>query len=199
MPNDEYDPDAPLAPLATVAELALAMETTLEDEDPRALQKLAIASGNVRDYLRQLVTSVEGDTADLECIGVVDGNALYLVPELPVRELTSIKYLGDEDEWSIAPAGSYRLKQHGILEARLGRGVNWRHGSDPLRITYSHGWVNIPAGIKGAVLGAAERDYLTPAELESKRLGDRSEKYIVHADGFSALELIALDRYRLTR
>lgn len=191
-------------PLATVQQLASFMQLPLASDDPTATLMLQIASDMVRDYLKQQLDAVQNDVVVLDPI-----NAAYVVlPELPVADVTLLEILDttqDPAVWTTVDPSQYTVSLNlGIIAGLPGCGVFWPPTPGSWRVTYSHGYGTgdtPPAGfpvlsnsLVGVVLGVAARAYSSPASIEQERIGGYQVKYAVEAAGFSALELVTLNR-----
>lgn len=183
-------------PLATVGQLAAYMKETIAADDASALIYLQIASGLVRDYLQRELTAA---TADVVVLDPLDGAYIFL-PELPISAVSLVEVFDHSTQtWSTAAAGTFTVSARlGIIAGRPGVGVCWPSDPGSWRVTYDHGFDDIPDGIVGVVLGVAARGYATDPGVESERIGGYNVKYSTDSD-FSAIEQKALNRYLLPR
>jgi hypothetical protein len=182
------------APLASVAQLAAYLQQPLTDTDPSALLMLTIASGMVRDYLQQQLTTVTGDVVQLDPI-----NGYVLLPEMPVSAVTLVETF-DGTVWTTQPTTAYTVSRRmGMIMSVRGTGITWPTDPESWRVTYSHGYAVVPDSLVGVALGVAARTYSTPAGAESERIGGYQVKYAMQADGFNPLEKAAMNRYLVAR
>lgn len=184
------------SPLASVAQLGAYLKTTFASDDPAATIYLSIASGMVRDFLQQQITAVAADVALLDPI---DG-AYLMLPELPVTDVTLVETF-DGTVWATADPGTYTVsKRLGMIAARPGLGMQWPTAPESWRVTYSHGFAEVPDSLVGVTLGVASRGYASEPGVDLERIGGYQVKYAsVEADGFTPLELKALARYMVAR
>jgi hypothetical protein len=186
------------AALATVDQLASFMQLPLTSADPTATLLLQIASGMVRDDLKQQLDPVTDDIVELDPI---NGTTVRL-PELPVTDVTLVEYLDSTVTpavWTTADPSTYTVsRKTGFVTVKPWTGVCWPTDPESWRVTYSHGFAELPDSLLGVVLGVAARAYSSPASIELERLGGYQVKYAVEAEGFSALELKTLNRYKDT-
>lgn len=188
-----------LPPLATVADLEAAMQVasgTLSS----ASAELAIrrASARVRLYTRQDFTLVEDETVLLGGGGrvlalpqrplVVDETHSLTVVELPSWGGTGVELVEDRD--------------YTRLGSELTRGHPWcdttRYGGWPrdralgvwaprVRVTYSHGYSEIPDDIVDVVLDLASMNMTNPTNLRSEAIDDYSRTYASESIGNATL------------
>lgn len=179
------------ATLAQVADLAATLQTTVADNDATALLHLRTTSARIRDYLRQQVSFQAGDVVILDPI---EGTVVQL-PELPVTAITLVEIYSN-GAWTEAPAGSYTSsKRTGTIKAVLGgtSSIRWPVDSETWRVTYDHGWQEIPDSIVGVCAAHAARSYASAVGVDLERAGGVQIKY--SAAGFTPDELRTLDNY----
>jgi hypothetical protein len=185
----------PAANLATVAQLAAFTQETIADTDAGAQLMLTVASGMVRDYLQQTITAVTGDVLLTEFL---PGTATVLLPEWPITAVSLVEMF-DGLAWSTVAPTSYAVSRRiGALVGRDGL-ITWPTDYETLRITYDHGFALVPDSLVGVCLGVAGRAYTSPISIDLERIGAYQVKYTIEREGFSPLELIALNRYREAR
>lgn len=183
----------PQTPLATVSDLAAVLQTTLASDDPAALFQLRAASGKIRNYLQQTITAVTGDLVELDPVN----GLLVVLPEMPIAAVSLVETF-DGAAWTVADPKTYTLsKRTGIISGKPGIGITWPSAPESWRVTYDHGYGNVPDALVGICADFAARAYSSPSGMEMERIGGYQAKY--SADGFSATEKIALNRYRIAR
>lgn len=142
---------------------------------------LEAATAAIRNYTRQHLSRVVGETITLDSAG---GYRL-LLPELPVISVSAVV----EDGTTLTAGTDYKLGQHGILyrQNRV-----WACGVQIVQVTYTHGYETIPNDIVDVATRAAARMYqagLRAAEhdgvpgVSSKSLGDFSVSFASDAGG----------------
>lgn len=182
--------------LATVTQLANFMQLPLAPTDPTAALLLDIASGMVRDELKQYLSPVAGEVLVADPIE----GAYVLLPELPVTNVALVEWLDSTvtpNVWTTADPSTYTVSTRtGMVSALPGCGVEWPTAPGSWRITYDHGYQTIPNSLMGVVLGVAARAYSSPASIESERIGGYQVKYAVEQAGYSAIEMKTLNRFR---
>lgn len=183
--------------LATPAQLAAYMQTTISDTDTSALLILQIASGMVQDAIQQNISAVNNDAI---LVDPIDG-AYALLPELPVTAVTLVEISSDNGAtWTTVPATNYTVSlKQGIVSAVPNCSTSYPSTPGSWRITYSHGFATVPDAILGVVLGVAARTYSAPAGVDSERIGGYQVKYQMLADGLSPIEKSSLNRYVVPR
>jgi len=185
------------SPLASVTQLASFMQLPLASDDPTATLLLDIASGMVRDYLKQQLDPVTDDVVVLDPIN----GAYVMLPELPVADVTMLETLDTSQSpavWTTVDPSTYTVSLNlGIIAGLPGCGIFWPSVPASWRVTYSHGFNPVPSSLVGVVLGVAARAYSSPAGIEQERVGGYQVKYAVEAAGFSAIEMITLNRYKV--
>jgi hypothetical protein len=195
---------APLQPLATVEQLAIILKVDLPADDPTAAFLLGWASDPVRAYLGQDVTLVEDDVVLLTpAAGRIE------LPQWPVRSVSLVEVADryDVELWTPLDAQEYRLD---ISRGRIrgtGNGsyygypswpYHWPTFTDSFRVTYTHGYDEVPAGIAGVTASVAARLYNMPPGIINERNGQRSATF--SADSFlTPLEKMTLGQYREAR
>lgn len=181
-----------LEPLASVADLAAFTGRDIPAGDAAANLYLDIASGMVRDYLNSQVLEVLNDVTILEPAG--DGSYL-LLPEMPVTRVTQVE-TWDGTGWTVRDPASYVVSfMTGVITPLKTYGVTRWPSASPWRVTYSHGYDEVPQSIRGAVLGVAARAYTSPVGVIQERVGSYQVRYDVQAAGFNPIEQLALARY----
>jgi hypothetical protein len=192
-----------LADLATVAQLAAFIQEDIAPDDAGAALMLSVASGMVRDYLQQTITAVADDVLLTEPM-----SAASLVALLPERPVTAVTLLETFDYttglWTVADPATYAVSLRlGTISVRTDASYacwpSWPTDPESWRVTYSHGFAEVPDSLVGVVLGVAGRNYSSPIGVDLERLGTYQVKYAIESGGFSKLELIALDRYAEAR
>lgn len=180
--------------LASVTQLANFLQVELASNDPSAQLYLDIASGMVRAYLKQTITQVRADVVEVDPIN----GAYVTLDELPVTDVASVEILNADGEWTLADPSTYTVsKRLGIIAGKPGCGVFWPPQPASWRVTYTHGYATVPDSLVGVVLGVAGRGYASPVGIELERIGGYQVKYAMESAGFSALEKIALDSYKV--
>jgi len=182
-----------LTSLATAAQFAIFMKEPVASDDPTVLLLLSIAEAMVRDALGQFISFLPGDVVLLDPI-----NGAGFLPELPVKKVQRVEVC-NAGIWSDADPSTFALSRRtGVITALSGSTV-WPTGPESWRVTYDHGYDPVPITLTSVVLGVAARAFVSPVGIDSERLGGYQVKYQVEAAGFSPLEQVALDAYRLAR
>lgn len=154
-----------VAPLILTTELADFMGADLDLN--RAAQAVMVGTATVRALTGQTLSHVVNDTATVWPV-----SGLVVLPERPVESVTSVTHDG-------VPLVDWTLEESGVLR-RLGYGY-WLA---PLVVTYTHGFVDIPAEIMAATLTAAAEAYMNPRGFVSETTGPFS--YRLAASGGSS-------------
>lgn len=181
--------------LTTPTQLGAFLQETIAADDASAVLYLSIASGMVRDYLHQQITAVADDVI---LVDPIDGS-YGLLPELPISDVSLVE-TSDGTTWTTVDPSAYTVsKRLGMIAAKPDTGVQWPSEPESWRVTYSHGFATVPDSIVGVVLGVAARAYATPVGVDLEHVGGYQVKYQIESAGFSPLEKIALDHYKLPR
>lgn len=176
-------------PLATVDQLAAFIGGDVNADS--ADLYLDIASGMVRDYLNQQITEVLNDVVILDPVN----GANVLLPETPVTKILSVEVLTD-GTWTLCDPSSYVASLNtGLIVGLSHVDVRWPYTAGSWRVTYSHGFEDVPSTIVGVVLGVAARGYSSPVSVQQERIGNYQVRYAVESGGFSPIEKAALARY----
>lgn len=182
--------------LATVPQFGAYLKTTFDPNDATATLYLQIASGMVRDFLQRDLTAVAGDVV---LVDPIDGS-YGLLPELPISAVSLVETF-DGTVWTTMTPSTYTVSTRlGMIAGKPGTGATWPTDPATWRVTYSHGFAEVPDSIVGVTLGVAARAYASEPGVDLERIGGYQVKYAgVAADGFSPIELKALARYVLPR
>lgn len=183
--------------LATADELeAYAQQGTLDAA--AADLALRLASAAVRRHTRQTLTFVGGDTVELE-----GGERVLKLPQRPVvvdasNPLTVVE-IPDGSGVEVPAVEGTAFIRYGS-ELRRGeplygqtRLMGWPWGrpagiwADRVRVTYSHGWTEIPDEIVGVCLDLAAATLSNPNRLRSEAVGGESVTYTVETFGTGSL------------
>ncbi|MFE7954381.1 hypothetical protein [Streptomyces sp. NPDC057413] len=184
-----------LPPLATAADLQAAGATGSDEALELALRR---ASARVRRYTRQDITFVENDTVVLaggervlrlpQAPLVVDASHPLVVTE--VADFSGIEWLAVED------------RDYSRLGNELTRGYPWQAPSrlmgwpwnraqgiwaPKVRVTYSHGYTDIPEDIVDVVLDLATMNLANPENLRQVSIDDYTRTYAAETIGSAAL------------
>ncbi|KOU21001.1 mobile element protein [Streptomyces sp. WM6372] len=148
--------------MADPAELATWLRVPADD--PLLLATLRSASRRFRGAVRHEVNLVEGDEV------VLDGNGResLLLPVWPTVAVTAV-LLDDE---GLVAGTDYSWSEAGILR-RLDCQV-WPARLRCLKVTYSHGWAEIPEDIADAVIEQARAAFRSDPGVKSKAVGGQS-------------------------
>lgn len=199
----------PPAPLATQADLEDALQRTLDAR--QAAMALRRASARVRKHCRQELTYVENDTITLP------GNGKILrLPQRPLviddtHPLTVIELFGMTDQEYTAIEG----RDFTRIDTELTRGEAWWAPTrlmgwpwlrpqgiwaQRVRVTYSHGFTELPDDILDIVLDLAAMNMSNPQGLRSETIDDYSRTFAAETIGgaqLSADQKEALRPYRV--
>ena len=186
-------------PFSTPETLASFMQRDLDTDT--ATIALTIASGAIRRYLKgQEITAHADDVITLNpqpTLWPIPGQGVKL-PQNPVTAVTLVETTPDglaAPAWVTADPTQYVVDTaNGWVVLRDGIGVIWPYEPGNVRITYSHGWTDLPDGLEGVCLNAAARLVNFNPGIQSEKLGEYDVRYeALAAQGFSPLDLIILD------
>lgn len=188
-----------LPPLATVADLEAAMQRS-SDSLSEAQAELAIrrASARVRSYTRQDITLVVGDTIEL-----AGGERVLRLPQRPVvvddtHELTVVE-LGEMggvevpaiEDRDFTRLGNELTRGYPWYAPTRTMGGPWRQQqgvwAPKVRVTYSHGYSEIPDDIVDVVLDLASMNLANPENLRSVAIDDYSRTFASETIGNARL------------
>ncbi|MFF7576875.1 hypothetical protein ACFZBE_18095 [Streptomyces sp. NPDC008061] len=184
-----------LPPLATAADLEAAGATGSDAQLELALRR---ASARVRRYTRQDITFVIGDTIDLP-----GGERVLRLPQYPlvvdsghpltvveVADLSGIEWTALED------------RDYSRLGNELTRGYPWQAPTrlmgwpynraqgvwaPKVRVTYSHGYTEVPDDIMDVVLDLATMNLANPENLRQVSIDDYQRTYASETIGSASL------------
>lgn len=173
-------------PLATQADLEAALQRTLDPA--QAAMALRRASARVRKHTRQIISLVENDTVTLPG----NGRVLWL-PQRPLivddtHPLSVVELFGITD----VEYACLEKRDYSRVGTQLTRGEAWwtptRLMGFPwlrpqgvwaqrVRVTYSHGYSEIPDDIVDIVLDLASMNLTNPQGLRSESIDDYSRTF----------------------
>jgi len=196
-------------PLVTQADLEAALQRTLDPE--QAAMAIRRASARVRKYCRQTLTLVENETVTLP------GNGRVLrLPQRPLvvddtHPLTVVELFGISDQEYTAVEG----RDFTRIGTELTRGEAWWAPTrlmgwpvmrpmgiwaQRVRVTYSHGYAEVPDDVVDVVLDLAQMSITNPQNLRSESIDDYSRTFAAETIGGAQLtqdHKDALRPYRL--
>lgn len=183
-------------PLATQADLEAALQRTLDPA--QAAMALRRASARVRKYTRQVFTLVENETITIPG----NGRVLYL-PQRPLivddtHPLTVVELFGITNvEYETLEGRDYTR-----VGSQLTRGEAWWAPTrlmgwpwlrpqgiwaQRVRVTYSHGYTEIPDDVVDVVLDLAQMSMTNPQGLRSESIDDYSRTFASETIGGAQL------------
>lgn len=146
---------------ATVEDVETAQRKQLDVDDKLAVEYLLdVATEMIRGYTRQYISLVEDETVVLRSQG-----GLLLLPELPVVSIGDVEY----DGTVLTLDTDYTVWDSGIIRHTTGV---W---TDPVTVTYTHGYSTIPDDIKGVCVDITKRAFENPAGLARDDLNTASQ------------------------
>ncbi|MFE7398847.1 hypothetical protein [Streptomyces sp. NPDC057557] len=184
-----------LPPLATAADLEAAGATGSDAQLEMALRR---ASARVRRYTRQDITFVIGDTIDL-----AGGGRVLRLPQYPLvvdsfHTLTVVEVADFSGiEWTALEDRDYSR-----LGNELTRGYPWQAPTrlmgwpynraqgvwaPKVRVTYSHGYTEVPDDILDVVLDLATMNLANPENLRQVSIDDYQRTYASETIGSASL------------
>ena len=200
-----------LPPLATVADLEAAMQKA-PGSLASASAELAIrrASARVRLYTRQDITLVESETVVLG-----GGDSILSLPQRPpVVDSEHALTVVELPDWGGFEVELVEDRDFTRLGSELTRGYPWyntsRYGGWPwnrtmgvwaprVRVTYSHGYDEVPDDIVDVVLDLASLNMGNPENLRSEAIDDYSRTYAAESIGNAKLTQAHKDDLRAYR
>ncbi|MEV6696229.1 hypothetical protein AB0M68_03575 [Streptomyces sp. NPDC051453] len=184
-----------LPPLATAADLEAAGATGSDTQLEMALRR---ASARVRRYTRQDITLVAGDMIDLP-----GGERVLRLPQYPLvvdagNPLTVVEVADFSGvEWTALEDRDYSR-----LGNELTRGYPWQAPNrlmgwpwlraqgvwaPKVRVTYSHGYVEVPDDIVDVVLDLATMNLANPENLRQVSIDDYQRTFASETIGSASL------------
>lgn len=183
-------------PLATQADLEAALQRTLDPA--QAAMAIRRASARVRKHCRQEITLVENDTVTLP-----GGSRVLRLPQRPVvvddtHLLTVVELFGISNQEYVALEG----RDFTRIGSELTRGEQWWAPTrlmgwpfmrpmgiwaDRVRVTYSHGYTEVPDDIVDVVCDLAQMSLTNPQGLRSESIDDYSRTFASETIGGAQL------------
>lgn len=150
-----------LPALATVEQLAAWMQVETGTLPASAESTLDIVSSIVRAEARQSFTRGTSTVELFPADGYVD------LPQRPVVSVASVQRDGADV--------TYRLRRDRLLVS----------GSEPVSVTFTHGYASVPGDVLAVVLTAASRVLSNPSDLRQETVGSMSVTYAAETVGAS--------------
>lgn len=183
-------------PLATQADLEAALQRPLDAT--QAAMAIRRASARVRKYTRQQLTLVENETITLPGNGrilrlpqrplVIDATHLLTVTEL--LGITNVEYTALEGRDYTRVGTELTRGEAWWAPTRL-MGWPWLRPqgvwAQRVRITYSHGYTEVPDDIVDVVLDLAAMSMTNPQGLRSESIDDYSRTFAAETIGGAQL------------
>lgn len=163
--------------------------------DSQAQLMCELASGVVRSAAAQVFDYVVDD------ILLTSPTGIYVfLPEIPVSEVSLVEVLDTSVEvWSTFDAANYRLNgPTGTITVDAGLEF-WPTLQNTVRITYTHGYQDIPDPVQKVTLALAARTVANPGRVYVQSTGNISQTFQRETAGVSDLldtEQQILGRYR---
>jgi hypothetical protein len=162
-------------------------------DQARIQTALEIASATIRNGRRTFSpVSGEVELLDAEYCAMTVMTSRY---RLPVTGVTTVEQF-DGSVFSTVAATEYTWTREGIIQ-RLGW-QSWRSGLAVVRVTYNHGYDDLPRDVAGVCLRYAARLLNNPSgsALVRETLGDASVEYLAAAGtGLLPEEELVLQHY----
>lgn len=187
-----------LPPLATEEELLAYPGVPSGTSTAQALLVLRLASGAIRRETKQTITFVENETVVLE-----GGGQVLKLPQRPlfVDATHPLTVLEIPDGTGIeVPAVENRdyIRQGSELQRgqplyQLNRYMGWPQSrplgiwADRVKVTYSHGFQEVPDELVGICLDLASATLANPRRLRSESAGQTAVTYTVETFGTGSL------------
>lgn len=184
---------------------ALATFLGTDVDTARAGVLLGMVSDAIRARCQQRIDYVPGDVVTLSPESSL---VSAFLPELPVVDVSAVDQLGQDGVWYSLGTQQYEWTPTGRLY-RLTSAAGWmssgaaRWTARPrsLRVTYSHGFQEVPGDLAGVAVAVAARLYENPMGMSTTAIGGFHEQSGVRAPGidFTDVEQDILDRYSMPR
>jgi hypothetical protein len=146
---------------ASVDDLATFLQRDLTELTDAADLALELATAAIQAEAGQQLTLAS------ETITVAPVGAVVLLPELPVQAVTAVVVAGvtlDPDDYSVSTLGILRRTD----------GAAW---TDPVTVTYTHGFAAIPEDLRAVCVQAAARVLRNPGGVQAETIGQYSVTY----------------------
>ena len=168
-----------MAALATIQDLEATLGRVLvgdPDRVTRVERVLEMASAVVRTYTGQFFELV----TDEDVVLFANSEGWYRLPERPVVDVTAI---ADQD--AVDLASTYAFDGEGWLRysPMLPQAPKPMWTFTSVAVTYSHGYVEIPADVVMVVCSMAGRTVSNPSGIRSEMVGDYSVTYTIPGTG----------------
>lgn len=171
--------------LATLADLST--KTRIPVNDPDLELALRRASNRFRDDVGHPVHRVENETIRRNG----NGSQTLLLPARPV-DIHTVEVGGV----ALVEGVDFQVDEDAGILRRVGGW--WPDGLGTVKVTYSHGWEEIPGGIEDAVLEHAATIAMVQAHVQQESAGSTQSSQIAQAlVGTTAKWEAAVSKYRL--
>jgi hypothetical protein len=167
-----------------------------DDDTDQADLLLDLARGVVEDETGQPLESstdtviLDGPADDDHPYRTGTGVRRLILPRWPVTAITAVTIL--DDDQALAEGPDYTWSQAGMLTRRGGW---WPSGDQVVEVTYTAGFLELPAGVRRIILRLAGAAWSNPEGLSQETLGDHSRTWSAEALG---MELSNADRRTLS-
>lgn len=165
------------APLASVTDIEDRLGRTLDvSESARVTALIGDAGVKVRNYTRQDFDHVVGDVVTLRPVADV-----LRLPQRPVLNVTEVASIGRDGGttvltgWAWDGSDKVRITGHSIVGI-LDPWWPWSGGPSSFRVTYDHGYVDIPDAVVAVVCSMVIRVLESPSAAEGM-IGERIGTY----------------------
>lgn len=145
-----------LDPLVSTADLATYLQQNLEEYESEASNAVELASAAVRAYCRRTLTYVVDDQR------VVRWRPAITLPDPPIVDITSVQIAGQDVDWYRDVDG--RLVVHAAPPMVVPE-TNYPYPD--VTITYTHGYVTVPAVVAMVAVRIAARVFKNPMQRVS--------------------------------
>ncbi|MFC8012208.1 head-tail connector protein [Streptomyces cinereoruber] len=180
--------------------LLLRQEAFTDDEAAAAELLIDLAQGAIEDETGQPLESstdtvtLDGPTRDSNLYQSATRSQRLILPRWPVTAVASVTVHGEDGqdvELVHGPHRDYTWSGDGIL-TRVGG--EWPAHDRAVTVTYTAGFLTLPAGVRRICLRLASVGWSNPEFLSAETLGDHSRSFSAEALG---MELTAADRRTL--
>lgn len=159
----------------------------------RAQQVLDQATADIQEETNQYLFPKTDDVA----ICNPSNRGVVLLPQIAVTAVSLVEYLDEDDVWQTLDTKFYRWGRGRVYLVKRPDYWPWQDGT--IRITYSHGYSPIPAGLASVCIRLASRILANPFDVQKQVTGGIQVQFsgARGTGGFTESEIVTLGRYSL--
>lgn len=161
---------------------------------------MLVHTGNaVRNKIKRQIDLVDNDVVTLD--GITSNTNVIFLPEWPVVAVAQVEVLDPTGTWVTLDPSTYDFDEDGWLEwltdgvPSIGLRRGWPTRRRSIRVTYTHGYAEVPPELANVSVSAAARLWANPSDLQGETIDGYSFRVNVAASQWTDMEMAVLDEY----